>query len=344
MRSSGRGDVHIREATINDLDRMIDLIRVCLGPGSVPRNREFFKWKHFSGPFGQSPGMVAEVNGHIVGLRLFLRWQFELADRVVKAVRPVDTATHPEWRRRGLFRALTTELVELVRDEGCEFAFNTPNEKSRDGYIKMGWQQLGRAPLLVRAMRPLRVVTVGLGGSSKLWPAATLEKYRKADEFLNEVQMPDEWLTEGTSVTHRLKTQRSVDYLRWRYSEIPGVEYRADCETAGGAFAAVLFRVRDRMSLHELSVAEIIVAGDRSSCDMASELLKRIASDVKPDCITACASRGTVERRILKKAGFLPLSRVAPWIVVRPLAGSLEGPDLTQKRSWQMSLGDLEVF
>ncbi len=41
----------------------------------------------------------------MIGFRTFLRWEFEDAGRVVRAVRAVDTATHPDHRGRGIFRA-----------------------------------------------------------------------------------------------------------------------------------------------------------------------------------------------------------------------------------------------
>ena len=74
-----------------------------------------------------------------------MRWEFQRGDEVFRCVRAVDTATHPDYQGRGLFTRLTkAALPELVAD-GVKFVFNTPNDQSRPGYLKMGWQAVGRA-------------------------------------------------------------------------------------------------------------------------------------------------------------------------------------------------------
>ncbi len=85
--------------------------------------------------------------GQVIGFRMLLLWRFRRGDEAVTAVRAVDTATHPDHQGRGIFRALTTVAVDELRDEGVGFVFNTPNDQSRPGYLKMGWVDIGRPPL-----------------------------------------------------------------------------------------------------------------------------------------------------------------------------------------------------
>ena len=89
-------------------------------------------------PFGRSFMLVAETDGRIVGLRAFMRWEFVAGDRRFRAVRAVDTATHPDHQGKGIFSRLTLEALDSLRDQ-ADFIFNTPNEKSLPGYLKMGW-------------------------------------------------------------------------------------------------------------------------------------------------------------------------------------------------------------
>ena len=336
------GDLEVRRVTADDLDSMLGLIRVCLGPGSVPRTREFLRWKHHSSPFGPSLGLVAMASGELVGLRLFLRWRFERAGTVYEAVRPVDTVVHPEWRGRGLFTRLTTALVEVARDLGCGFAYNTPNANSRPGYLHMGWKSLGRAPLLGKLRRPLGIRTPGRG-SGRTPPGASggrrSRTVRDLLEVLQERGSPGERAAGGS----RLATIRDLDSLKWRYRDVPGLEYLAEWESSGGSFAAVIFRTRDRRGRRELSVAELMVGDDPEGSKVAARLLKRVVLDTDPDWIVGCASAGTVERRGLLRAGLLPAGAVAPRIVVRELRVGT-GIDLTAASGWRWSLGDLEVF
>ena len=96
---------------------ILELLDTCLGPAAFGRTESFWRWKHERNPFGCSPGLVALDGGEPVALRVFLRWRWTVDGRTVAAVRAVDTATHPAWRRQGLFRRLTLELVEFVSEK-----------------------------------------------------------------------------------------------------------------------------------------------------------------------------------------------------------------------------------
>lgn len=103
-------------------------------------DRAWFDWKHRDNPFGPSPGFVAELEGRVVATRFFLRWRFRDRERVVSAIRPVDTVVHPSARRRGVFTKLTLYGLEQIPAEQRELVFNTPNRNSLPGYLKMGWE------------------------------------------------------------------------------------------------------------------------------------------------------------------------------------------------------------
>src|SRR4029077_13661343 len=129
----------------------LDLLANALGWSASAGLPEFFDWKHRENPFGESPGWVAVDGTRVVGFRTFLRWELEDGAGATRtAVRAVDTATHPDYQGRGIFRALTLLAVEEMTAEGVEFVFNTPNDKSRPGYLTMGWHEVGRLPTRAR--------------------------------------------------------------------------------------------------------------------------------------------------------------------------------------------------
>src|SRR5687767_6957749 len=95
----------------------------------------FFAWKHEQGPFGASPAWVALDGERLAGFRTFLRWEFNHPDgRIRRGVRAVDTATHPDYQGRGIFRDLTLQALDHLRADGVDFVFNTPNAQSLPGY------------------------------------------------------------------------------------------------------------------------------------------------------------------------------------------------------------------
>lgn len=330
------------------LDEVLDLLRLALGEGPLGRSEEVFHWKHRASPFGPSPGLAAVAeDGTLVGVRLFQRWRLAAGGAELAAARAVDTATHPEWRRRGVFRRLTLELVERLRGEGAALIFNTPNPHSRAGYLAMGWRSVGRAPLLVRPLRPGRLATAIIRGvranatsTPPRAPAGTAPVAELLADPAAAALFSGPWADET-----RLHTPRSTGYLRWRYAETPAgaPAYGALWRLEGAAGAAVIARQRRRRGLSEVLICELMVRGDQGD-RLARSLVGKIAASSHADYLAAVAVRGTPERRILRAAGFLPVGRRGPWLTVRELAPPAVPVAPATWRGWRPAAGDLELL
>lgn len=339
---------------------VVALLRLVLGEGPLGRTEATFRWKHREGPFGPSWGVAAVADdGTLAGVRLFQRWRLAAGGAELAAARAVDTATHPQWRRRGVFRRLTLALAEQLRAEGVALIFNTPNPESRAGYLAMGWRSLGRVPLLVRPRRTARLFGALLrrrGGepgrvATPRRPAAT----EPVSGLLDEPAL-DRFLAGLGDHVPRLHTPRSGRYLRWRYGELPAAR-TADGEPSGyGALwrlegdggAAVIARARERGGLLEVALCELLVGsggggGERGE-RVAAELVDKIVRGSGADYLVAIAARGTPERRALAAAGFLPAGRRGPHLVVRELTTPPPPVEPDRWPGWRLSVGDLELF
>lgn len=121
-----------------DIPEIIELLNNNFDSTHTKNN---FIWKHLENPFGKSYGLLAIDNGQIVGLRMFMRWEFLSDKKVIKGIRPVDTCTDHKYRGHGLFKKLTLEGLENLKTENS-IIFNTPNSNSKPGYLKMGWSEI----------------------------------------------------------------------------------------------------------------------------------------------------------------------------------------------------------
>jgi GNAT superfamily N-acetyltransferase len=103
--------------------------------------RDYLVWKHVENPAGKSFVLIAEENSKMVGLRIFMLWDFHIHGKSYKALRPVDTAVHKDYQGKGLFKQLTLQGLEMMKGN-FDFIFNTPNANSLPGYLKMGWTKI----------------------------------------------------------------------------------------------------------------------------------------------------------------------------------------------------------
>ncbi|MDX1383094.1 MAG: GNAT family N-acetyltransferase [Thermoanaerobaculia bacterium] len=317
---------------------LLELTTLSLGE-SPHRTREFWRWKHEASPFGASPGLAAVAGGRPVGVRMLLRWRWVAGASGYAAVRAVDTATHPEFRRRGLFRRLTLTLLEKLEAEGVDFVFNTPNPQSRAGYLKMGWVRLGRLPVRVRPRLGGGSggdAPPGPGGSGALKPVRELLSLPGLPAFLEGVSAGEQ---------RRLSTPRDVDYLRWRYEAVPGYVYGASWRLEASRGAVLIAREGLRRGRRELLVSELLVSDEAFGRASATALLRSVLGSSRARYALVSTPPATAAAAAAARAGFLPPLPLGPDVVYRPLAIRDRRPDLGRGvAAWGFSLGDLEVF
>jgi GNAT superfamily N-acetyltransferase len=336
-------EVLVRPYQQKDERAVLELLKQTLGEGPTGRrDPTFFRWKHLENPFGPSYMLVAESDGRIVGLRAFMRWEFRVRGRTLRAVTAVDTATHPEYQGQGIFTKLTMTALNVLRSQ-VDLVFNTPNEKSLPGYLKMGWQIVGRVPVRVRIRHPLRLAR---GARSMLrsegMPAASAPTVNasRAGEVLADAGV-DSLVERAFAQESRIATRRTGSFLGWRYGVAPLLDYRALRLARGGRTTGLaIFRLRPRGTLWESTISELLVEpGDHAG---ARELLRRVVRAAPVDHLTCHVPPGSTQARAMLRGGFIP-SRTGIMFVVNPFDARL-GVDVTDLRSWALSLGDLEVF
>ena len=340
-------DYDVREVRPGDEPSVLALLRTSLAGGPTgERTPEFLRWKHSENPFGSSPGLIALApDGTLAAVRLLLRWDLLAGDRVVRAVRAVDTATHPDHQGKGLFRHLTLAALDTVASD-VDLVFNTPNASSRPGYLKMGWQDVAALPIRLRPVRPVRFVR-GLRGSgqtavhdkpeplaSPLVNAGDLLTAR-ADEVAGLLAE-----AEAGSPNAQLRTARTPAYLAWRFAQVPGLDYRAVVvDDRTGLRALGIGRLRRRGGLVELTLGEVLTRpGDRGGA--AAVLAGAARGGV--DHVALHLHEGSPWRSLAARHGYLPIPGRGLHLVANP-----RRPlpiDATQPGSWALTLGDLEVF
>lgn len=326
----GASAVSVRRAVATDRPALIALASRSLGwtPGAV--TEAHFAWKHDENPFGRSPMWIAEVDGRPAGFRTFLRWELVAPDGTVhRVVRAVDTATDPEFQGRGIFTRLTLTALDELTDDGVSFVFNTPNDQSRPGYLKMGWRTVGTLGV---AMRP-----TGLGGLVRSARARTPAERgavatdcgRAAGPLLTDRSFATALLAAAPSPTGWC-THRTPEYLAWRYGP-ESLHYRLVGPSADPAAGAAVVHLRRRGPAVEAVVAELLVP-DRATARAALRAVARSGAD------HLVRLRGTPDH--LGALGFAPVPRVGPVLTARALTA--EPP--TALADWAVTLGDIELF
>ncbi len=334
----------IRRATPEDADSIRELLRLCLGEGSVPRTQDYWRWKHEANPFGESPVLVAEDGYRLVGLRTFMRWTWAIGSREVSAVRAVDTATHPDYQGQGIFSRLTLQFRNEMEAEGIGMVFNTPNGKSLPGYLKMGWQTIGRPSIWIKPVRPVHLAESLRGektsGAEGEPPPIRTETAAKALERHDVLDIVDA-LRKPTE--ERYHTEVTRQYLLWRYGAAPNADYRIATEGRGGDGALIAIRTRRRGDFREMRICEAAAGPTPEARRNLMRLMRGAARLSDVDAVVVLPTP-YIERLSLVRAGFLPVLRSGPILTSFPLCMSETDADPLLLKNWSLSIGSLELF
>jgi GNAT superfamily N-acetyltransferase len=327
----------IRVAQESDIPQIVGLLKASLGESLMPKSEEYWRWKHIRNPFGPSPVLLCFERDELIGVRAFMRWEWRDSNRKYTAVRAVDTATHPAHQGKGIFRKLTMALLDKCKDEGVDFVYNTPNDQSKPGYLKMGWEVAGKLPVRVGIDRPLDMALSAL----KLKTARILNGTSNLADVLARPDLPAV-LAHHLGNSSGIMTNLSVPYLKWRYIDVPVAKYLAITEDSenGEMKSLAIARLKSSTLGNELRITDVI-SGKGASRKGISPSLKSTVKITRTSYITQ-----TVTPDILDIAGLSMLKvkyKNGPTVTIRNLnLGNLS--DLRNFRQWRPSTGDLELF
>jgi hypothetical protein len=255
-----------------------------------------------------------------------MRWQFLYEGRLLPAFRAVDTVTDPEYRGKGIFRLLTLQLIEeLKTSEPPSFIFNTPNKMSRPGYLKMGWQVLGRAPVYAR--------WVPLAGRFNHSYWLSLE------ENIRHWQ-PDDTLPKVDD-TGLIQVPKSSDYLQWRYVQCPVPEYGLEVLHHDNTEYHFFVKLKQYRYVRELRVCDVWNSGPTDwhfVARAAAQLARKAGCGMVS--VMPCPGR----EMVFIRQGYVSLRPLANIITVRDINMGSEFEVVRDKRSWSFRTGDLELF
>ena len=311
----------IRQAEAEDTPQILLVLRAALGESPLLRRTpELFAWKHLDNPFGRSIVLVATRGSQVIGVRALMRWELvPPSGGTIKCVRPVDTATHPDFSRKGIFRALTLEALDVARDSGVQLVFNTPNRMSAAGYFTMGWKEVGWTGAIVRP-RLGKAISVENGQSPSLAKAVPDAQPFRAADVADRAPLG-------------LRTPRTPEYLSWRFSQHPTAQYGWLGDPSGGG---LIVRASERNGRVETVIADLLGGAGPS-------VVRRLARSSRARYLATWFARHTPERRAVLRAGMIPVPALKTLrLVVLPLTDL--DIDVLDIGSWDFALSDLELL
>lgn len=288
------------------------------------RSPEWVRWKYVDNPVvDETPIIVAEADGEIVGVRPFLAFRLRLGGETVTAYQPADTMVHPDHRREGIFRRMTTHALSAYRDRGPALFFNFPNEYARPGYLDLGWRAVAPERTYYRVETPAAIPTGSevpqdVFGALRLFLKgyyAARRELSRGSEGLT-VREIDGAAVDRLASLHDCRRPRTIHadrteaFLDWRLSSPVWTRRSYVVEPTDGGrnpIAALVARSRTTSSGFRLTqVVDVapLCGGARWQGALQRGLRAVVSSHPSTDLFAV--SDGAIPHRVLTAAGFLP--------------------------------------
>lgn len=239
-----------------------------------------------------------------------------------RSLRAVDTVVHPDFQGKGIFKKLTLALREQCRTEGYDFIFNTPNKLSRPGYLKMGWQDIGRVRIRLKPIFSL--------GTKEISPI-NLDIEDAISQYKPNL---------SGNHSNKWQTRKTKDYLHWRYINCPVIQYYGHTDPQQG-WLLIGYPKKTSKGV-ELRITEWLPGIESPSRLALHKALHFFASIFKPAYVTISPNMNPEIGSILLSEGFLPALPIGPKLTYCSL--HKRAPAQMKVSDFYCSVGDMELF
>jgi len=315
-----------------------------------------WRWQYLENPFflAQEPAAwICGLNGKIVGHLGAIPVQLKVGSKKFNAAWLVDFVTLPEFRRKGVGRALVEEVDKefevLLAVGGTDMSFNL--------FTKMGWSFLGHVPyciklwdlklLIKERVRNVFVANSAIVVSGILLGILNLfTRCRRPKDI--EVSRIDNFDEEVDTFWNRISSSfkfvvpRNRVYLSWKYDLQPGMEYVKFRAAHRGVLCGyiVVRCIKGNSGKDEGLIAEIITHPNDK--DAQNALLSEALQYLKDQgcSMVRCFLTHKDMRGTLIRGGLLRYKAKMYFLIKDNISKLGEGVDLD---NWYLSAGDSDT-
>jgi GNAT superfamily N-acetyltransferase len=349
-----------------DEDGILALWRTVFPDGESGRaDPGYWYWQFRDPPAGSARIQLAVVDDLIVGQYAVIPMSMQVRGEAILGTLSLDTMTHPEYRRQGMFTTLASELYAELRRTGFPLTYGFPNENSIGGFVrKLQWTHVCSLPVYVKPLRPDAIVDsvlanpllnavarpfARLGAAIVSRPARIPDEARTNLRWLDQFDARADELWQEAYDRSKIALTRSAAFLNWRYFLNPVRDYRAVSYEEGGQLVAyAVIRCMDQFGLRGGMITDLVgQPGRDDALEAVLTAVEEHSAQEEMDVIASLVHGDRRAARLLKRNGFLPVPKRAfkEWCFgVRVNNDTVDDPLIADADNWYLTFGDTDVI
>ncbi len=286
----------IRRYRLGDELGISKLMGIAFSKSYSSRWLQHFHWQQ-TNPFGRNIRWIAEYDGKIVGHIVRVPLPMKLGEKTLKGSVAADAATHPRFRRRGIYRKLSeSSWNEAVRDH-ILISFADASKMLISPARRYGILDVSEITIMMNPLNPREIVEKRFGqgffaktvshGVESMFKLLSIPrkkaeirglKTRRISAFDDDIDV----FWNRISPFYGICVARNKTYLNWKYFERRDLSYDVFLVEAGESilgYAVLSARVED--GFKKGFIVDMMTHPSRKDVmciliSQASERLKRI--------------------------------------------------------------------
>jgi len=334
----------IREMTSDDFDIFRTLYRDVKGSN---RPYDFDRWRLLETPFGICPTAVAVDNGKLAGFYTIWPVKIRLGDETVLGAQSMDTMTHPNYRRQGLFTKLALFCYEMAMSKGYEILYGFPNSSSYPGFIRrLNWDHTGDITHWIRPIKPSfhpkvpRIIGPVADLAMTLIPKGIQGHYSLSIGKPSDNQLKpllESWCTEKDICS----IVRTVSWIKWRYSLKSQKNYQWICAFMDEELRAVaVWNIWKSTNFNCAEIVELLGEDQNAVRSVLREIIIRAGKCGATLLGTLCNVESVINN--IQRVGFFRHKQFP--LIVRKLTNRNLGSNIHNHAAWRIMGGDFDVY
>lgn len=231
----------------DNLNEMAEMFNLCFNM-MPPKN--YFDWKFLQNPAGKAIGFVAYHEGEVAGFYGVIPEDFMVNGEKTIIYQSMDTMTHPDYQRQGLFTNLARKTYEHLLEKDREvFIIGFPGLTSHPGFVKkLEWRDIIIIDYIFLNRTAFKVKSLFKKTSN-----LSFEKIGKFDQSF------ESYFNNKTYGTGKILHRLDGSFLNWRLADNPLFKYEIVKLSEGKEIIGFLVYKSDekkRCFIHHIDFAE----------------------------------------------------------------------------------------
>lgn len=309
--------------------RYEEIMQACFGRRP---DAAYYPWKYRENPAGELIAFEAIHEGRVAGFYGVIPWYFDVKGERQTFYQSMDTMTHPDYQRRGLFvRLANLTYEELARRMPDHVIVGIPGATSYPGFVqKLGWLSPFRFKYLFTWRYQFEAMNL-LRGPRRLEIHALTESDGALQSYFGRREGCSDFITPALS----------AGFLKWRVFDNPNLQYTTLALHESGKMIG--FAVYRRSEAGRAFVELIDYVSDHYwDGRYLPELIRHIFAETRAAFVFTWEPTRSRIAAAYRRAGLLqnpfgkgPFSYVVPFIVRSPHL-TCHGLDLNQRASYDL--------